>query len=1241
MKKIIQYISLFLLIFSNVPVQVQAVSKDDGVIQEVDTSDFSIVEATNDEPKEEQSVPSEQIDNEHELQESSDQDSEIDHSRTDKSLQLERSSDNQLDQEEDLPEESSEDTQSFDSRNFINSKIVNGVKYEWNWDSETKSLDFNANDGNSQDAIQVMQDSNLIDVQHLILRNLNQVTQLFQSLSSLVTIEFYNVAILGNDSFRGIMNLREVTFTDAISVQERVFQDCQNLIKVNNSIAMNAILANAFNGTSIEEIEVGTSWHSGNASQLSLNGMDFLKKLVNHGGGGANTSFLGATLPALEIYEGYGNGGAMFSGLVNFLNLRAPNLRIIKLISNMTSSTYRWDQLHLSKVTYLEEFTYMNSSTSTIDFYRIESNTFEGLNYLRTVQIDQVQEIGANVFNDLPKLEEVHLNHVTTIDDVAVARTPSLKKFSAPRLKSMGNSVFMRSGIEEIYFPNLETGGNYLFERNDNLKRLDLPKLRTVGWQLVSYCPSLEEINLPRLETITHASFLGTPRLETINLPAATSISGVQNFVNSGVKNLILPQLNITNGSADQLLNTSIDYLEVGAATNAARLFEIFSVPRSVRVLQINEQTVFGENFADLSNSINTIEKIVLPNTTHLGNNMFRNMTSLKEIEAPKLTEIGDRTFENSGVISIDFPELRTAGVSAFAEMNKLLSVTLNKLDTLSASAFYRSRVEKVVLPEVSKLPESVFEKCTRLTEVIMPKVEAIGINAFSDTKSLKELKTPEVREVSAYAFSGSGIEYLDFPKLTLLGVGVFQWTENLKYLNIPAIKKIHEIDGMFNETTLAFGIDIHRPNIHDVDTSVRNQSGIEMIMTLDENREVVHPLTEDKYDRILAIATDGTEVIESESVINLEVGEQVNIPVRSNLIINDSIDDVKADVDHVWMHDGNRMERGDSLVIEEIMPWHNGIYQRHLAVNYSQTEEEIFSYDSNTVTLIVHYTDELGVTVSVEDTEITIGDSTTVTATIENISGYGEVEVSIDLVNGLLDGIELVENSISSVMSGGNVLNNIDLSESVTIPQNGKLEITYEVLGVNNESIENNLQVILTEVGSEEEAHVWSGKNRLIVSNGRIRFASRAPETIEFSEWDSSNSLMLGNITSQSNLFKLDVEDLRGTNMNAQNEIMGNRSNWSVEVGTDNVFVDERGQESLGLLQLLAQTEDGNWHDAKIGVPMYTHVVKEEIPLSLRYHSVDIGDGTQLGIMLNQLTGLIENSTYSVDMTFDLVIAP
>ncbi|MGX7030831.1 BspA family leucine-rich repeat surface protein [Vagococcus zengguangii] len=286
-----------------------------------------------------------------------------------------------------------------------------------------------------------------------------------------------------------------------------------------------------------------------------------------------------------------------------------------------------------------------------------------------------------------------------------------------------------------------------------------------------------------------------------------------------------------------------------------------------------------------------------------------------------------------------------------------------------------------------------------------------------------------------------------------------------------------------------------------------------------------------------------------------------------------------------------------------------------------------------------VEYMHELEVNVQLTDDKITIGETTKVNATIENLTGYDDVEVTVELVNGVFEGIELLEETIEVKIDGKiSQLNYQNLIEGIVIPKNSIVEFSYDLLGVNNEYYDNNIKVMLNQKGTEITNYVWTGVNSLTVDNGRIRFISKAPEVIGFKEWDN---LMLDEITVQSRSFELKVEDLRGSNDVEENGIQGNRSSWRVEVSTDNVFINDEGKSDRGLFQLLGQTTDGSWCNAKDGVVLYEHNPIKEKPLDSKEQVIPVGEEQKLGIMLNQITGLKENSDYQVKIMFDLIDAP
>ncbi|MGX6962591.1 leucine-rich repeat domain-containing protein [Vagococcus xieshaowenii] len=862
---------------------------------------------------------------------------------------------------------------------------------------------------------------------------------------------------------------------------------------------------------------------------------------------------------------------------------------------------------------------------------------------------------GTKSFYGLKKLTEVKGDIQLTLgSDYLFAEcsalemfVPSLKLSSDSKNKQRGSFVFKKTKIRElalaanhgISISKNSFSDGHIFAEMPNLERFN-------GFNMLNFSSS----GTDHANASMSDQFEGSTNLKEIHFSGHAGVSNIptinDNFFD-GYTNL--EKIEILNGSTNSF------YLNFEAFRAIPNLRELrldiqqeaiynSSVTQYVPNLEVFSSNSLLELGSNMFENHNNLQEINLANTTKIGDLTFASTTNLQVITAPKLQELGTATFKSAGVKKVNFPELITMEDQVFAETNELTEVKLNKLSSLGSNAFYKSRVEKVSIPEVTELPSKSFEKCTRLIEVLMPKVEVIGSNSFSDTKSLKKLNIPEVWHIKSFSFFNSGVEHLDFPKLTNIDNVAFQCAFNLKSLNLPVVKTIQNVDSMFHMTGAPYEMEISMPMIHGIDTSVLNKSSIELIKTTKESQEVIKPLLEDKNDRIIAVITDGIEYLDSEDKIELEVGDSLSIPVVSDIIINENYSDVKADVAYVWHHDEAPVTFGDELQINKVMPWHTGTYYRSLNIHHSEAKDELFHNKTNSVQIdVVNYTNELEVGVEVGQPEITIGETTNVTTTIENVTGYGDVKVNVDLVNGLLGGIELVEGSIKVKINNQIVLTDASSIGELTIPKDDSLTIDYQVIGINNESIENNIEVILHEVGKEtSEEHIWAGANRIKVKNGVLKFTSNPPEVIEFKSWGGiDNPLTLGSITEQASHFELKIEDLRGSNNFAQNEIKGNRSAWRVEVSTDNNFIDKDNKTDSGLQQLLGKTADGTWHNAKDGVTLHKHIPIREMPLSSKDQVVTIGEEQKLGIMLNQITGLKENSDYQVEMEFNLIDAP
>lgn len=1128
--------------------------------------------------------------------------------------------------------------------NGENSEVIDGITYEWLWEESSFTLDINANNGTSETVMSIMEAHNLLTVKHLSLRNLPVISSSFQLLNNLNSLTFANnTTIHQSSAFRGLPDLENIYGEVDVRVStDRVFSDNPKLTYFQPRFGSQGSNDGTytFANTQLDEIKLAANSNITINSSSLVEGQIFgnmpnLRRVIGSLGNGSNSNkqlkdqFGGSfNLEELRVSNHTGLNierrryrDDFFEG---FTNLQKFNL------SGFSSQTSAIFNLEAFKYTpNLKELRYDSFKGETEEIEPWTGSIVDFIPNLEVFQSNSMIEIPGNFFNNHENIREVIVPASTIFGNNAFQNTPSLKSVSAPSLKTMGNKVFVQTGLEEIYFPALEETGNYPFDSNEHLKKADLPNLRISGWQLFAYCSSLEEVNLPKLEKINHADFLRTYNLETLYLPSATEFDGLQNLRNSGVKRLILPKMDLTSGDATSLEYVNIEYLEVGLATDPNQFKSILSSINSLKELRIIDQQEFDSSFSDINESIDTIEKITLDSVIILGDNIFRSMTSLKNIEAPKLKEVGKSTFQYSGLTKIYFPLLEVVGAHGFGQIP----------------------VIEMTLPKLRSLGNSALAECTLLETVDFPLLDYVGLDALKNTISLKSVVFPNMISLTGgRVFFNSGIETLDLPKVEHLGVSVLQFTNKLKTVSLPNVKTIGDPASQFHMSAVPYGMEFEGSTIFGKSTTWRNSSSTEVIFTTLENANVIKPLLENQNDNLLGIALDGNEKILGETEFNLVPFDVLHVPVESTIIINDNLDvnNVKATVEQIWFHDGASVKNGQDLEIDSILPWHGGIYERELKVNFSKTGEELFHYKIDTqVLLSVTYTNELEVSLELQDEKIAIGDTTQVAVEIANVTGFGAVDVTIDLVAGLLNGLEIVEDSLDITLVDNKT--GIETKESkrgtnvfdYTIPADHIVRIQFDVFGLNNESVESNVQAIVREKNeTNEDTHTWGAADRLIVENGRIRFMT-VPDVIDFKGWNSGDDMFLGDVSVQEKLVDFQIEDLRGSERSAENEIDATRNPWRIEVSTDDVFLFNENQRSTGNLRVVAQENNQNWELLNGGFPLFQKNTWQETPIEHRFTDISIGENQKLGIMIDQLSGFPENEILDVELTFELLNAP
>lgn len=170
----------------------------------------------------------------------------------------------------------------------------------------------------------------------------------------------------------------------------------------------------------------------------------------------------------------------------------------------------------------------------------------------------------------------------------------------------------------------------------------------------------------------------------------------------------------------------------------------------------------------------NKITKVIISNgVTRIGDYVFRNFTSLKDIIIPEsVISIGKYAFTGcSSLININLPyEMKVIGAYAFSECSELETVNIPN--------------------SVTSIREGIFLGCSSLRNIDIPSsVKSIGSGAFYECSSLMDINIPNgITSIEASTFYGcSSLKKVDVPEsVTSIGYSAFACCTNLIYVNIP-----------------------------------------------------------------------------------------------------------------------------------------------------------------------------------------------------------------------------------------------------------------------------------------------------------------------------------------------------------------------------------------------------------------------------------------------------------------------
>ena len=387
--------------------------------------------------------------------------------------------------------------------------------------------------------------------------------------------------------------------------------------------------------------------------------------------------------------------------------------------------------------------------------------------------------------------------------------------------------VLASQGVKEISFngqiENQNNNDFYIdnqaFMQCHKLTKVELPLgLKRIGSQMFYNCYNLEEIVVPyTVENVEKQAFYSCTKLHKVEFVEAPAGADRVFNMDGG--------WTITTQTKDLDANCGVFYNCVALKT--------LTLPRGIT--RIYPYTFYGSYIEELvlpatllsiehhgCARMTYLNRVTFPNGLEgqmvISNHAFEYSYSLEHIDLPEgITAIGAYAFANTNIVNITIP-------STVVEIGKNYEKPVMALSTIFGNTPNLETVTFARGCSITEIPANCFTNKGKLTQVnnIPATVTKIGDNAFSLTPALTSitfatnaLGTCSLQEIGKRAFVQSGITELILPESSaselILGAGLFAQCTQLKRIYLP--KNVLKLVDVFDELPALENITINPQN--------------------------------------------------------------------------------------------------------------------------------------------------------------------------------------------------------------------------------------------------------------------------------------------------------------------------------------------------------------------------------------------------------------------------------------------
>jgi hypothetical protein len=184
--------------------------------------------------------------------------------------------------------------------------------------------------------------------------------------------------------------------------------------------------------------------------------------------------------------------------------------------------------------------------------------------------------------------------------------------------------------------------------------------------------------------------------------------------------------------------------------------------------------------------------------------------TDLERVSGSHIETVGAYAFYGCALTTVNLPKATTIGEQAFKDCTTLTSVYLPAAASIGGGAFEGcTSLTTVSLPEATSIDWFAFNNCTSLTSVSLPKAPDINLLVFAGCTALTSVYLPAAASIGGGAFTGcTSLATVSLPVATSIGDAAFKDCNTLTTVDLPKATHIYEkaFEGCTSLATVTLG---------------------------------------------------------------------------------------------------------------------------------------------------------------------------------------------------------------------------------------------------------------------------------------------------------------------------------------------------------------------------------------------------------------------------------------------------